>query len=211
MPHTLRSAPVAPLVLAAGLGTRFGAAKLVADVRGRPLVWHTLQPLVELTRLGVLGRGIAVVREGDGPVQSLVEEAGLEAVINPDPELGLSNSLRLGLDALARLDRSPRPSAALIVMGDQPLMRAEVIERLITTWRQVDPPIVRPRYAGDPGRPGHPVLLAREAWPLAQRLSGDAGFGQLLKTMPDLVSYLEVPGANPDVDTPGDLKTLDQP
>ncbi|MFE9191995.1 hypothetical protein ACFYL6_20535 [Micromonospora sp. NPDC007208] len=57
------------------------------------------------------------------------------------------------------------------------------------------------------GRPGHPILLDREIWPLLDRYAvGDRG----ARDRPDLV--VEVPcddvGSPVDVDTPADLLRL---
>ena len=54
------------------------------------------------------------------------------------------------------------------------------------------------------------VLLDRDAWGLAERLTGDQGLGRALSNAPELVVHVDVDGANPDVDTPADLPRLDQ-
>lgn len=120
---------------------------------------------------------------------------------NPHPELGLSESLRVGLAAL-----DPATTEwALIVLGDQPLLRPEVIERLIAmTGRGRE--LIRPEYDGQDG-PGHPVLVHRRLWPLAKDLRGDQGFGTVVP--PDRVCLVSTGGVNPDVDTPADLARLD--
>jgi CTP:molybdopterin cytidylyltransferase MocA len=53
------------------------------------------------------------------------------------------------------------------------------------------------------------VLLDRTLWPLASGLTGDEGFGRLFAGRPDLLDLVDVPGANPDVDTPADLTHLE--
>jgi CTP:molybdopterin cytidylyltransferase MocA len=55
------------------------------------------------------------------------------------------------------------------------------------------------------------VLLDRALWPLARDLTGDRGLGELLGSRPEAVSLVDVPGANPDVDTPADLRQLEEP
>ena len=64
-------------------------------------------------------------------------------------------------------------------------------------------PIVVPRYSD--GRTGNPVALEPEAFRLAATLTGDRGMSQLFTEHPHLVRYVDVPGTNPDVDTPTDL------
>ena len=54
------------------------------------------------------------------------------------------------------------------------------------------------------------MLLDRDAWGLAERLTGAQGLGRALSNAPELVVHVDVDGANPDVDTPADLSRLDQ-
>jgi CTP:molybdopterin cytidylyltransferase MocA len=53
------------------------------------------------------------------------------------------------------------------------------------------------------------VLLDRGLWHLARELTGDHGLGTLLALRPAAMTTVDVPGANPDVDTPGDLTQLE--
>jgi hypothetical protein len=52
------------------------------------------------------------------------------------------------------------------------------------------------------------VLLSRGVWPLAEQLEGDTGFGRRFAPGAPGVSVLDVPGDNPDIDSPADLLTL---
>ena len=196
---------IAPLVLAAGLGRRFGGPKLLTELHGKPLLWHALRPIVELLTGGLLTRGVVVVRGGDRGAIDLVQAAGLDMIPNLEPELGASHSLRLGLDALARRPPTSALTAALIMMGDQPGVSGEVILRILDAAAAHPGTIVRPVYASEPDTPGHPALIPRGLWPLARQLSGDTGFSQILRLRPDLVRTVDVPGANPDIDSPSDL------
>lgn len=199
-------ARIGGLVLAAGLGRRFGGAKLLATFRGRALVSHVLEAAAAARDRGFLASVHAVVAEGDRAIESLAASAGAAVVTNPEPGRGLSNSLKLGLAALP-----PDLDAVLVLLGDQPLVRPEVMEALVSTWRQGGLGVVRPRYASAPDAPGHPVLIARRVWPLAAGLEGDAGFGSLFAPDAPDVMVLDVPGDNPDVNTPADLLALKDP
>ena len=198
-------AGIAPIVLAAGLCRRFGGAKLSTSFRGRPLLGHCLGVLGEAREAGLIEAGVVVHRPEDLVSRTLAEAAGLRPIANPRPATGMAHSLRLGLAALApdnALDW------AMIVLGDQPLLRLEVIEALAAAAR---PPmdLVRPVYQATPSAPGHPVLVHRRLWPLAARLTGDQGFRTLAAWTPLRAGTIEVPGSNPDVDTPADLAALE--
>ena len=80
---------------------------------------------------------------------------------------------------------------------------------LIAAWRAGLGTLVRPRYADAPDEPGHPVLVDRSLWRLADALSGEAGLGSLLPPGSAGVAVIEVAGRNADIDTPDDLTTLE--
>lgn len=193
------------LLLAAGLGSRFGGNKLLAPLEGKPLIAHVAATLSAALAGGTLAGGVAVIPAGATALVGPLETAGLTPVENPDAAEGLSTSLVRGLAALRAIE--PRVGGALIVLADQPALRPEVIQAVVDGWRRSGK-TTRPRYAGAPGEPGHPVLLDRRDWPLADRLAGDQGFRHLLHGV-DL-TLVDVPGANPDVDTPDDLRRLEE-
>jgi molybdenum cofactor cytidylyltransferase len=223
----MRTVEVAVVVLAAGAGTRFrtartsgpsarsvvpsptvGAdlpgAKLLAPVAGRPVLQHVLDRVALLAPAAtvvVLGHDAETVERG-------IEWRDERLVRNPAPERGISSSVVLGLDAAA--SSLPAARAALIVLGDQPRVGADVMRRLISEVLDTDTgarPFVAPRYSR--GDSGNPLLVRRYAWPLAASLRGDRGFGSLIAARPELVATVAIEGANPDVDTPTDLAALE--
>ncbi len=184
---------VAPVVLAAGSGQRFGGDKLAAVWQGEPLLAHVLRAVASHP-------GVVVHRPGDAFTAEMARGFGMQPRENPAPELGLSESLRIGLAALD----PARTDWAMIVLGDQPLLRPDVIEQLLVLTGQ-DRDLIRPLYDGD--GPGHPVLVHQRLWPLAKELRGDQGFGAVVP--PGRVCLVSTGGVNPDVDTPEDLARLD--
>jgi molybdenum cofactor cytidylyltransferase len=197
------------LVLAAGRGRRFGGDKLLAHYRGRPLLLHVLDLVAASCRDQIFDRGHVVIAAGDDAAQALCRKAGLTAVLNDAPTLGLSHSLRLGLQAIEMLTRN-EGSAALVFLADQPLVRLEVVEQVIAAYRSTGAPVVRPRYHNQPNAPGHPVLLDQSTWSLASTLQGDRGLADLLVSPSIETVIIDVPGGNPDVDTPADLHALEE-
>lgn len=196
---TDRSA-VVPLILAAGRSSRFGSPKALALLQGRPLLAHVL---AAVGGLGLAWPIVVIGPDGD-PIRSAIEAeeaVGIRWVVNSDRDAGLSSSVRVGVEAVD--DLVADAEAALILLGDQPLVRPAVIEALLAVPMPSGTSIVAPRYA-DGGGP-NPILIARSGWPLAAEAAGDRGLGPVLAAHPDLVRWVEVEGANPDVDTPADL------
>jgi molybdenum cofactor cytidylyltransferase len=199
--------PVGAVVLAAGLSRRFGSAKLLAEWQGRPVLAHVLETIAGARDDGLLTGGVVVHRPDDTDTPRLARERGLEPHINTRSAQGMASSLLLGLNALSA-ERWEPMEGALVVMGDQPLLRKDVIEQLL---RAFSPPmdLVRPRYLDDPDEPGHPVLVRRTLWDRARSLEGDQGFRALATWSNARVVTIDVSGRNPDVDTPEDLAALD--
>ncbi len=197
------------LLLAAGSSTRFGSNKLLALWRGRPLLSHVIGTVTTLRDRGVVSGATAVVQDGDEPAAALLRQAGIRVIWNEHADQGMAGSLQLGLRALSIL--TPQPEAALIFLADQPAAPAEAAEEVVRAWELGGSAVVRPRYACSPDEPGHPVLLDRDAWGLAERITGDQGLGRALSGTPAMVLHVDVDGANPDVDIPADLSRLDAP
>ena len=189
---------VRAVVLAAGAGVRFGGHKLEARVDGRPILQLVLDTLAEA------GLEDPVVVVGpDGPRRGIegLDWQNAELVVNPDPERGLASSLQLGWRAAVASD--PRPDAVLVVLGDQPLLRADVARRLAEAPLDPARPIVAARYDGTQAR--NPVRVEANAGWLVEEAVGDRGLGPGLERHPELVRWLEIEGDNPDVDTVTDL------
>lgn len=198
----------AGVVLAAGAGTRFGGGKVRAPLDGRPLVAHVLAAAraAGIARLVlVLGRDAAAVREALAAADPAAP-TGLLIAVNPAPERGLATSLRLGVAAATA---APAPRGVVVLLADQPRVRAGVIEALVDASgaAPAEALAIVPAYATDAAP--NPVLALPAAWPLVAGLRGDHGLGPLLASRPELVVRVPVPGDNPDVDTPADLAALE--
>ncbi len=206
--HT--SSSLSGILLAAGLGSRLGGGKLLLPYKGKPLLAHSLAAVLSaggLVRLIlVLGNDAAPVTEALSACFPQFPPAGTEIVINPRPEWGLSESLRLGLSALMAGPGTTGPRSVAVFLGDQPLIRPETLRLLYAAHKRAlgkNPkhPATAPEYRG---RRGNPVILSRILLPSLLRLEGDAGARRLLNDLgPNLLRLpVDDPGVVHDVDTP---------
>jgi len=187
---------VTAIVLAAGASRRFGSPKLLARLAGRPVLERVLDAAAAAGLMDV----VVVLGTDSAAVIEAVTWRTERIRVNPRPMDGLSSSLRIGLDAAAE---DPTVDAVLVLLGDQPSVRPEVIAAVLAAAETSAQPIVRVRYADDDAP--NPLLIRRAAWALAAGLSGDRGLGPLLNERADLVAEVTAIGANPDIDTPEDL------
>jgi len=180
------------VVLAAGRSTRMGGPnKLVAHFQGKPLIRQTVERALKSSASGV------VVVTGHQPARIRAALDGLDVAFarNPDFASGLASSLKVGVAAVGE-----EADGALILLGDMPAVSSEVMNRLLSAFREANGrAIVR---ATHDGRRGNPVLLPRALFGAVAQLEGDAGARHLVEagTMP--VVDIEVgEAAAIDVDT----------
>ena len=163
---------VRAIVLAAGAASRFGGGKLEASVDGRPVLGHVLDRLAEA---GLTEPIVVVAPRSEGTPD--IDWRDARRIENPDPARGLSSSLQVGW--AAALAGVPSPDAVLVALGDQPLVRADVLRALAAAPLDAARPIVAPRYARSGAH--NPVRIEPAAARLVERASGDRGLGPLLE------------------------------
>jgi CTP:molybdopterin cytidylyltransferase MocA len=168
-----------------------------------------LEQLTSARRSGLLAGIVTVTAAGDQAVAHTIAQSGSVLIENPDPASGMGRSLQLGIRRLDDPPVEPLAEAAVIVLADQPMVRQDVLTALRDAWLS-GADIVRPVYHGDPGTPGHPVLLDRSRWHLVDDVQGDRGLGPALASHTDWVTTVMVEGQNPDIDTPADLALLEE-
>jgi molybdenum cofactor cytidylyltransferase len=187
---------IAGILLASGASARFGGDKLLASLDGRPIVRWSAEALV-----GTVAELVVVVREEAAGIRAALDGLPIRFAINHDAERGMSTAIRAGITALPAA-----AEAVIIALGDQPLLDARVVERLITRWRASGACAVQPCY--EDGR-GHPVLFDASLFAALSALEGDVGARAVLDSVGDALDLLLVEGLCPvDVDTPAALRTI---
>jgi molybdenum cofactor cytidylyltransferase len=188
--------PVGAVVLAAGSGSRMqGSQKLLLELDGRPMVRHA----VEAASDGGCHQ-VVVVYSSDAVKEAVGDAA--ELVYNPQAHTGMASSLQAGLRAMR-----PEIAAAVVLLGDQPLVGARTIVALLRAWRREGSrPAVAVAKVRKEWTP--PVVLAREMWDELYALKGDAGARQILEGHPELLDTVPAPGRSDDVDTPEDYAKI---
>jgi molybdenum cofactor cytidylyltransferase len=143
---------------------------------------------------------VVVVYSSDDVRDAVGDNA--ELVYNPDAKTGMASSLRVGLRALR-----PEIEAAVVVLGDQPLVGSRTIATLLRTWRREGSrPAVAVSKKHKEWTP--PVVIARELWDEIYKLKGDAGARQILNGHPELLDMVPAPGRPDDIDTPEDYAKI---
>jgi molybdenum cofactor cytidylyltransferase len=190
-------AQVVAVVLAAGDSTRLGQPKQLIPLAGRPALAYTLDAL----RQSTVDRIVVVLGHASDAIKQAIDLVGVTVVQNDDYAQGQSTSVLAGIKSLGE-----EVGAALMVVGDQPLLSPAVVDTLIAAYRRTGGPFIVPLYAGEWG---NPVLLARGTWQYLEGLKGDTGARPILRKNMDMVLEVPVPGPMPDdIDTPEDYERV---
>ena len=180
------------VIMASGLGKRFGGNKLMADFGGKPMILRALQASEALKT-----HRVVVTRHQD--VADLCQDLGVAVVLHDLPHR--SDTVRLGLEALGDVD------ACMFLPADQPLLQPETVELLVSHWEADQQSILRPSCEETPGSP---VIFPAWTFPQLRSLPEGTGGGWVMKRDPERVKT--VPISDPyelmDADTPETLAML---
>jgi len=189
---------VAGVLLAAGRSSRMGGRNklLIADAQGVPMVARVADALLASGAAPV----VAVLGHQAGAVAAALAGRNVACLENADFAAGMAGSLRVGLAALPR-----GVTAAVICLGDMPLVTGELLARLIAAY---DP--ARGRLIVVPtcqGKRGNPVLWDRAYFAEMAALEGDMGARALVLKHAAQVVEVEVgdDAVLRDFDTPDSL------
>lgn len=184
------------VVLAAGEGSRFGENKLLAKVDGKSLYQHTLD------RMKAFGVYPQVIVTGYKEIIEQAKEQGMQVVINDHPELGISHSIKLGIETCVK--NYPQIDGILFSVCDQPSLECATIQRILNAAFLHKKQII---CVADGEHYGNPVLWDREFFPELLKLQGDQGGRTIMKQIPGKIRTVEVMSKElKDIDFKSDLE-----
>ena len=182
---------ISGLILGAGSSQRLGQPKQLLPFGGTTLLgWVVLQA----KRAAGLDELVVVLGRAADQIRQQVDFGAAKVVVNPVFGEGCASSYRVGLGAL-----DPKSEAIMIILGDQPGIKPEVIDRVAEEWRQGESQIALCSYRG---RKGHPMIFARPLFDQLLVLHGDKAAWKLVDAYPDLVQEIEF-----DLPFPEDINT----
>lgn len=155
---------IAVILEAAGNSKRFGSNKLLHIMDdGRPMA----APVIDVVRSLDVYRKIIVTQYEE--VAAMAPD--FDIVFNDEPELGISHSMQLGIEAAGDAD------AFMFCVCDQPGITASAIQKLIDAYKKGTAGIVSLAWQGKMRNPK--IFSARYTGELMQ-LSGDTGGRQII-------------------------------
>lgn len=184
---------ISALVLAAGRSSRTpGRHKLLLRLNDKPIITHVVDNLLRADFLEI----IVVLGHEAERVQAALASRPVRFVVNRDYAQGLSTSIKAGLAAV-----SSQTQALLLALGDMPLVDANDIARLTTSFARAQHATIAVPVCE--GRRGNPVLFDIRYRSAMLQLAGDVGCKTIIQQNANEVLEVEMPNDHVlrDVDT----------
>jgi len=188
---------VGAIILAAGQSTRMGRNKMLLPIAETTII-QTIVSEVAATS----ARDIVVVTGHEAAqLTDRLQSYSTRCVFNPDyADSEMIVSIQVGLRSI-----NEHLQAALIVLGDQPRIRHDIVQQVIDACEPgalIVPSHQRQR--------GHPILIDRALWADILSLPSTATLRDFIRSHEDRIRYVEIDSDSvlKDVDTPEDYQEL---
>lgn len=205
MPNKMHGQKITAIVLAAGLGSRFGGDKLLTPIQ-HPDKTNSKQPLGLISALNVqphVDEVICIIKPNDQALKTLFESKGLKTICNANYETGLSSSIKAGIKAC----EDSQNHHYMICLADMPYIQAMTYKKIIEAFNCIQT-ITRPMFITETGinKSGHPVIFPHKYRNELLNLTGDEGGKPLIKRYDVNQVITSDSGIIMDIDVKQDIK-----
>lgn len=183
------------IILASGFSRRMKKDKLLLEIGGEKVIERVIKACVEST----LDNIILVYRKEE--VKEIGEKYSVKTIYNENAHLGQSESLKLGTKEAGDTE------AYMFLVGDQPFLTKELINKLIKEYQTTKSSIIVPYFNGNRGMP---MIMSSKFREDLLEVQGDKGGRDIVNANYQEVRkvHLEEFMEGKDIDTPEDLKSL---
>ncbi len=183
------------ILLAAGAGARFGGGKLAALLDGRPVIEYILHSI------SLAGFNRRVIVAANEAMLDTAQSYGFAGVVNDLPDLGVSRSIRMGLELMVGTD------ACMFCVADQPLLNDHTLDAMLKAY---EPGTIL--MAAHHGQSGNPVIYPASLYGELKCLTGEESGKTVACRHDGLLRLFHVADALQleDIDTREDLIAMEQ-
>lgn len=158
------------IYLAAGFSRRFGGNKLLEKLDGKPMYLHLLEGLNEIKENHKL-QSLTVVTQYE-EILNYLHRQRIAAVKNNNSALGISSSLKLGLQTAMIQKNQETEQYYLFCVADQPFLKKHTVEEFLYVFLKTGKGI---GCISHDGKAGNPVIFHERYVPELLRIEGDKG------------------------------------
>ena len=168
------------LVLAAGESKRMKEQKLLMPFGSETMIGKVVSENLRSKTVNVM----VVLGSDSEKIKEKLPSGVLETVINKEYKKGMFSSVRKGIGSLPS-----NCTAAVIALGDQPMINSKVIDRMVDAFVSGTKDIIIPVSGG---KRGHPLLISGRYFSEIKNLDEDASLRDILTAHEGDILELEV-------------------
>ena len=190
---------ISGIVLAAGLSSRFGSPKTLADIHGNSVITFLLKKVVQ-TKLSEI---IVVLGANKEKIQpSIFKHTMIQIVYNKHYKFGQTSSVQTGLKSA-----SSQSSGFMLLPVDCPFVKVSTVDTLINHFMTLQPPIIIPTFEN---RKGHPPVINKKFKEQIQELDHSQGINSIFPIHTNEIQTLEIqdPGIRQTFNTLEELSRI---
>jgi molybdenum cofactor cytidylyltransferase len=184
------------LILAAGKSSRMGEAKQLLKLGATSLIQRSIETALDASCEKVY----CVLGAYYKTIKAHIANYPVEVIYNPNFELGLSSSIKAGLNVLSEQGIE----AVMILLADQPGVTSAHLNALLKAYRSKPLHPVATSYKDGLGVP---AVFPKNYFKPLKALSGDQGARVLLARTSPHISHIPFHDLT-DIDTPEDYRNL---
>lgn len=166
------------ILLASGNSIRFNGNKLLAEFNGLPLYMHTVNKVIHMN----FNKIICVTQYEE--IRESLRDTGIHVVINENSILGISNSIKLGINYDMEAD------GYMFMVCDQPFIKKETLQKIADVFSKSSKGIAA--IGSESDVIGNPVVFSREYMNELLSLEGDTGGKKIVKKHLDDLEIIQV-------------------
>lgn len=184
------------MILAAGESKRMGKPKLLLPYGEKTII----ETIVETVVSSNVENTLIILGSDREKIEEKIKNSPVKIVYNRDFRSGMLSSVQCGFKAVPEETR-----AVLVVLGDQPKISADVINKLIDAYKSTGKGIVLPVYKKERG---HPVLIDMKYRSEVENLSPEVGLRGTVYNHPEDILEVDVETSSifQDIDYESDYK-----
>lgn len=194
----MKSNLIGIILLAAGSSVRLGEAKQLLEFQKQTLLRRSAETALRVSDYVVvtLGARRKILRRE-------IENLPVKIVENKYWEAGMGGSVKIGLEKI--LESDGNLEGVIIMVCDQPFVRADLLGKLIAKYEETNAPVVACKYEDTLGVP---ALFSAHIFSELLALEPSHGAKTLIKKYREQVVSVAFPEGAFDIDTPEDYETL---
>lgn len=184
------------MILAAGESRRMGQPKLLLPFGEKTIIETVIERVVS----SKVDNTLVVLGSERENVEEKIRNFPVKIAFNADYQSGMLSSVLCGFKTLPQ-----DTQAVVVILGDQPSVSKEVIDKIIDAYQKTGKGIVLPVYQKERG---HPVIIDMKYKDEVEHLSPDIGLRGTVYSHPEDILEVEVdmPSILQDIDDEADYQ-----